>query len=110
LNDETQVQNLQHSYGYYMDRKMWGDVADLFAEDGRLELGQQGIYIGKTRIQRALEVLYGPFPLRKGELFDHINLATVVSLVPDGRSAGARTSQLSMLGLNGEYARWEAGT
>jgi hypothetical protein len=109
LTDETQVQNLQHSYGYYMDRKMWDDVADLFAEDGLLEMGQQGIYIGKTRIQRALEVLYGPFPLRKGELFDHIHLATVVSLAPDGRSAGARTSQLSMLGLNGEYARWEAG-
>jgi hypothetical protein len=29
LNDETQVQNLQHSYGYYLDRKMWDDVADL---------------------------------------------------------------------------------
>ncbi len=110
LNDETEVQNLQHSYGYYMDRKMWDDVADLFAEDGLFEVGQRGVYVGKTHIRRALEVFYGAPPLRNGELFDHINLATVVTIAPDGRSAGARTSQLSMLGLNGEYARWEEGT
>jgi hypothetical protein len=110
LNDETQVQNLQHSYGYYLDRKMWDDIADLFADDGTLEVGQRGVYAGKTRICRALQVFYGASPLRKGELFDHINLATVVTVAPDGRSAGARTTQLSMLGLNGEYAQWEEGT
>jgi hypothetical protein len=110
LNDETQAQNLQHSYGYYLDRKMWDDVADLFLDDGILDLGQRGVYMGKARIHRALEVFYGPSPLRKGELFDHIHLATVVTIAPDGRRAGARTSQLSMLGLNGEYARWDIGT
>jgi hypothetical protein len=104
------VQNLQHSYGYYMDRKMWDDVADLFAEDGSFEEGQRGVYAGKPHIRRALELFYGAFPLRTGELFDHLNLATVVTIAPDGRSARARTSQLSMLGLNGEYARWEEGT
>ncbi len=110
LTDETQVQNLQHSYGYYLDRKMWDDVADLFAEDGTFESGQRGAYAGRNRIRRALEVIYGPSPLRKGELFDHINLATVVTIAADGHHAGARTIQLSMLGLNGEYAQWEEGT
>ena len=110
LTDETQVQNLQHSYGYYLDRKMWDDTADLFTEDGTMEVGQRGTYAGKARIRRALEVLYGPSPLRKGELFDHVNLATVVTIAQDGHSAGARTSQLSMLGLNGQYAQWEDGT
>jgi hypothetical protein len=104
------VQNLQHSYAYYLDRKMWDDVVDLFADDGTLEVGERGTYAGKVHIRRALEALYGPFPLRKGELFDHINLATVVTIAPDGRSAGARTTQLSMLGLNGQYAQWEEGT
>jgi hypothetical protein len=109
LSDETQVQNLQHIYGYYLDRKMWDDVADLFAEDGTFEEGQKGVYIGKSHIRRALEVFYGNFPLSAGELFDHLNLATVVTVEPDGLSACARTSQLSMLGVNGKYARWEAG-
>ena len=110
LNDETHVQNLQHSYGYYLDRKLWDDVADLFAEDGSLEIGQRGVYAGKPRIRRALEALYGASPLRPGELFDHINLATVVTVAADGRTASARTTELSQLGLNGDFARWEEGT
>jgi hypothetical protein len=110
LNDETRVQNLQHSYGYYMDRKMWDDVADLFSDDGTLEEGRRGVYAGKARIRRALEVLYGPYPLRRGELFDHINLSTVVTVAPGGTTARARTRQLCMLGLDSRYARWEAGT
>jgi hypothetical protein len=31
LEDEGAIINLQSSYGYYVDRKMWDDVADLFA-------------------------------------------------------------------------------
>jgi hypothetical protein len=110
LNDEIQVQNLQHIYGYYLDRKMWDDVADLFEEQGSNEVEGRGTYVGKARIRRAMEALYGPFPLRNGELFDHVNLGTVVTIAADGRSAGVRTRQLSLLGLNGEHAQWEIGT
>ncbi|MBX5463883.1 MAG: nuclear transport factor 2 family protein, partial [Steroidobacteraceae bacterium] len=110
LSDETEVRNLQHSFGYYLDRKMWDDVADLFAKDGSLELASRGVYIGRERIRRALEVFYGPSPLRYGELFDHIQLGTVVTVSADGRSAAARTMELRMLGVNGEYAQWEVGT
>ena len=51
LQDETAVQNLQHSYGYYMDRKLWDDAADLFADDGTWELGRQGVYVGRAHIR-----------------------------------------------------------
>ena len=34
MNDEDKVRNLQNAYGYYMDRKMWDDVTDLFTADG----------------------------------------------------------------------------
>jgi hypothetical protein len=110
MNDETEVRNLQHSYGFYLDRKMWDDVGDLFAKDGSLELDQRGVYVGRERILRALTVFYEKPPLRTGELFDHLNLSTVVTIAADGRTASARTQQLSMLGLNGEFARWEVGT
>jgi hypothetical protein len=109
MNDETAVENLQHSYGYYLDRKNWDDVADLFADQGTFEVGQRGVYVGREHIRRALEEFYGPAPLRYGELFDHLNLATVVTIAPDGMSASARTSQLSQLGLNGQFAQWELG-
>src|SRR6478735_8995797 len=110
LRDEMEVQNLQHAYGYYLDRKMWDDVADLFANDGYLEPANQGAYVGREHIRRALEVLYGPTPLRQGELFDHIMLGTVVTISPDGMHAAARTTQLGQLGQVGEFASWEIGT
>ena len=46
LGDEIAITNLQHAYGYYVDRKMWDDVADLFATDGTMEMGLQGVYAG----------------------------------------------------------------
>ncbi|HEV8392931.1 MAG TPA: nuclear transport factor 2 family protein [Vicinamibacterales bacterium] len=110
LQDETAVQNLQHSYGYYMDRKLWDDVADLFADDGWWEVGHQGVYAGRAHIRQALEAYYGAPALRQGELFDHILMAPVVTVAPDGRTASARSTQLSQIGLNGEFARWELGT
>jgi hypothetical protein len=68
------------------------------------------VYTGKPQIRKALEALYGAPALRYGELFDHLNLGTVVTIAPDGRTAGARTTELCQIGLNNEYARWELGT
>ena len=110
LKDELAVQNLQHSLGYYLDRKLWDDAADLFADGGTYEVGQRGVYVGRDHIRRALEVFFGPTPLKSGELFDHINLGTVVTVSADGVTAGARTNVLSQLGQNGQWARWEQGT
>src|SRR5262245_33262501 len=53
LQDEKDVLNLQHTYGYYSDQKMWGAVANLFADDGTMELGLRGVYAGKDKIRRA---------------------------------------------------------
>jgi hypothetical protein len=112
--DETAVQNLQHSFGYYLDRKMYDDMTDLFAANATIEIGQSGVYAGAKHVQRLIETLYGTAAprtgLANGELFDHINLGTVVTIGPAGNVAASRTSQLSQLGRNGEYARWELGT
>ncbi len=108
LNDENEVENLQHIYGYYVDRKMWDDVADLFAPDGTMELGLQGVYAGKARIRRALDQ-FGPQGLRQGELNDHLQLQTVVHVAPDGRTAKVRCVELTMSGLNGIGGQWGEG-
>ena len=55
LNAEDKARNLQDAYGYYIDRKMWDDVTDLFTSDGVLEIGGVGIYDGPANIRRALE-------------------------------------------------------
>jgi hypothetical protein len=93
LEDQAEVSNLQDAYGYAVDRKLWDQVAGLFAEDGTLELGLQGVYVGKTSIRRALDQ-FGPQGLREGERNDHVYLQTLVSVAPDGRTAQARGVEL----------------
>ncbi len=101
LEDETAVENLQHIYGYYLDRKHFDDIADLFAKGGTWQ--------GKTNVRATLESLYGEPAIRYGELFDHILLGTVATIAPDGETAMARSTELAQIGLVNEYARWELG-
>ncbi|MET0498676.1 MAG: nuclear transport factor 2 family protein [Steroidobacteraceae bacterium] len=105
LNDASVVQNLQHAYGFYFDRKMWDDVADLFVSTGTMELGQQGVYVGRANIRRALEQ-FGPPGLRDDEVNDNLQLQPVITVAPDGRSAKARGTQLRMTGVNLKGAQW----
>ena len=102
LSDEIEVTNLQHAYGYYVDRKMWDDVADLFTGDGTMEMGLQGVYIGKASIRRGL----GRAGLTEGELNDHVQLQTIVSVMPDGRTAYARGTDIGMTGATGGRGLW----
>jgi hypothetical protein len=102
LSDEIEITNLQHAYGYYVDRKMWDDVADLFASDGTMEIGLQGVYAGRSSIRRGL----GRAGLAEGEINDHILLQTIVTVLPDDRTAHARGTDLGMIGTTGGRALW----
>jgi hypothetical protein len=105
LKDQADVTNLQDTYGYATDRKLWDQVADLFTGNGTLELGLQGVYVGKASIRHALDQ-FGQQGLRDGERNDHVYLQTLVSVAPDGRTAKARGVELIMSsapgGRNGE--------
>jgi hypothetical protein len=113
LGDETELRNLQNAYGYYLDRKMWDDLADLFDEGGSLEVvretGPPIVRSGRAQIRQGLESLHGASPLQRGELFDHLQLDTVVTIAPDGLHAATRTTQLGMSGVSGQFAQWEVG-
>ncbi len=108
LHDEDEIENLQRAYGYYLDRKMWGDVADLFADNATMEVDQRGVYIGKPSIRRSLDQ-FGPQGLRRGELNDHLQLQIVVDVASDGRSAKARGIELIMSGVYGGGGQWGEG-
>src|SRR4029077_15937798 len=69
LNDEDAVRNLQHAYGYYVDRKMWDDVVDLFVEDSAVHINGVGVFRGRTGVRQVMERM-GPAGLRHGELND----------------------------------------
>ncbi len=101
LEDETAVMNLQHIYGYYLDRKHFDDIADLFAKGGT--------WNGRTDIRATLETLYGAPAIKYGEIFDHVMLGTTATVAPDGKTAMARTTELAQIGKLQEFARWELG-
>ena len=92
LEDEIAVTNLQHAYGYYVERRMWEEAAELFANDGTMEIGQQGVYVGRSSIRRGLNALAAG----RAGVNDHIHLQTIVSVAPDGRTASARGAALGM--------------
>jgi len=108
LNDQQEVENLQHIYGYYVDRKMWDDVADLFSDKGTMEAGLGGVYVGRKSIRRALEQ-FGPKGLQEGELNDHLQVQTLVHISDDGLTARARGSELIMSGTYGGSGEWGLG-
>jgi acetyl esterase/lipase len=108
LADEQTIENLQRIYGYYVDRAQWGQVADLFADDGTLEIGLQGVYVGKQHLRRFLETLQ-PEGLTAGVLNDHIQLQTHVDVAPDGKTAYCRSRELAMTGTYGKSGTWSEG-
>ena len=104
LEDEQAVLNLQHAYGYYLDRALWKQVADLFALRGSREVGQGGVYVGRKQIRRSL-ALSAPQGLRAGQLNDHLQIEPIVDVAPDGRSAKGRIFELAFVGGGGRPAR-----
>lgn len=97
MNDEDQVRNLQNAYGYYVDRRMWDDVTDLFTGDAVLEIAGIGIYEGPEGVRRAHELM-GPQGLEDGQLNDHMQLDMIVSIDPDNLEARSRGIEWGLIG------------
>jgi hypothetical protein len=108
LEDEDQIENLISAYGYYLDKREWDELADLFADDGSMEISLRGIYVGKKSIRRALE-LFGPLHISTGYLHNHIQLQPVIRISPDGTRAWSRSRALSELGTFKRVGMWGDG-
>src|SRR5688572_5914797 len=87
LEDEREIEILQRTYGYYVDKNLWTEIPHLFAEDGTLEIGGRGIFVGQKRIQQYLEWLGNPV---QGRLYDHTQMQPVIHVSPDGTQAKGR--------------------
>jgi hypothetical protein len=108
--DVTAIERLQAAYGYYFDEGLWDDVANLFADDGSIELGLDGVYVGKPRVREYLYALGGGRSgLRDGRLNEHLQVMPVVTLASDGSSAKARWRAIALEGDFGADAFWGEG-
>jgi hypothetical protein len=110
LEGTRAIKKLQRAFGYYVDRGLWGEAADLFADDGTIEIGIDGVYAGKARIREYLMRLHGGKDgLIYGQLNEWVTLQPAVFIARDGRSATARWRDLGMLGQYRKHAEWRDG-
>jgi hypothetical protein len=106
---EDAVEKMQAIYGYYADRKMWDDIADLFMDDAAYEIAGVGIYQGVESIRRGLE-RDGPLGLQHGQVNDHLQMHTVLEVDPNGVEATARGMQWGFLTPDLGQAYWMIST
>jgi len=95
--DITAIENLQRSYGFFFDKGLWHEAADLFAANGRIEIAGLGSFNGRERVLAYLQSLGQEGP-QHGRLLDHILLQPVIAVAEDGRTARGRWHLLSQGG------------
>lgn len=94
LEDAAAVRKLQHSYGYFMDKGLYNEVVDLFADDGELRF-MGGVFKGKEGVRRLYVGRLKPgFTGKNGPAFgmlaDHLQLQDVIDVAEDRKTARSR--------------------
>jgi hypothetical protein len=90
LHDLTQVETVQHAYGYYVDKAQWRSLSDLFDDNATLEIGGKGVFLGKARVFEYMTVGLGPIGPHDGLLIDHQQFQCLPTINDDGVTARAR--------------------
>jgi hypothetical protein len=110
VEDAHAIERLQAAYGYYSDKGLWDEVANLFADDGTIEIGLDGVYVGKARVREYLYALGGGRAgLGDGELNEHLQVMPVITLGADGNTAKARWRAIILEARIGGDAHWGEG-
>jgi len=107
LSSYISIVNLQSSYGYYVDKGLYDEAADLFARDATLEIAGRGLFKGQDRIRTYLNALP---PLQYGGVFNHMQLQPVLTIDEEAMSAQGRWRAFIQIGWLGREARWAEGT
>ena len=95
LEDKDAIKTLHYKYGYYIDKCMWVEAVDLFADDCEVRFAN-GIYRGKAGAHRLyvgwFQKLFtggynGPI---YGFLLDHMMFQFIIDVAKDRKTAKAR--------------------
>lgn len=111
VEDINAITRLGRAFGYYIDKGYFGEAANLFADDGRLMYGPDGVYIGRDHIKELLtrhgggSLNAGP-GLPFGRFNMHMQLQPLVTISDDGQTAQARWREWSLLGNFKVKAEW----
>src|SRR5690606_16829622 len=72
LEDMNQIERLQRTYGYFVDKSQWTQLSELFADNATLEIGGKGIFLGKERVLEYMHTAFGPDGAKEGMLANHM--------------------------------------
>jgi hypothetical protein len=111
--DISAIKRLQRSYGYYLDKGLWTDLAEYFTDDAVANY-PAGVFIGKASIREHLyrnvgNVPVGQVGLGENRLYNHMNIQPVVHLDPGGQTAKGRWRAYAYFGSLGGSATWAEG-
>jgi hypothetical protein len=94
VKDYHEIDNLESAYGYYLDKNLWNELANLFADDGSMELAQRGVYLGRERVRAFLFNVFGKEGPTENRLGNHIQYQAVIHVAPGGDSAKVRSRMM----------------
>lgn len=97
------ITNLQATYGYYVDKGLWDEAADLFTADGTLEIAGRGVYVGQDRVRQYLHALPR---YERGTIFNHMQLQPVIHVDLAAGTARGRWRAFILIAWLGGEARW----
>ena len=111
--DFAAIKRLQRTYGYYVDKGMWTDLAEYFTDDAVANY-PAGVFVGKASIREHLYrnvggVQVGEVGLGLNRLYNHMNIQPVVHIDPAGNTARGRWRALAMFGSLNGGATWAEG-
>jgi len=112
VEDRAAIENLTRAYGYYIDKKVWGEVAPLFSSNAEVEISGRGVYRGAKSIDTFFHKVLGRSKdgLADGELSNHMVLQGVVNVAPDGKTATGRWRAFIQIGMWQQMGLWAEGT
>lgn len=108
IEDRKAIERLQQQWGHYISEGMAREAAALFSASPAtsIEYAQQGVYIGRARIEAFLKIVAS---VKTGELRETPVMQPVIHVAADGMTAKARWRSLVMGGVQGEDGRWAEG-
>ncbi|HWJ69583.1 MAG TPA: nuclear transport factor 2 family protein [Sphingobium sp.] len=86
LEDLNQIERLQRTYGYFVDKGQWTQLSELFTDDATLEIGGKGLFLGKKRVLEYMQTAFGPDGAKEGVLANHMQFQSI----PDIAAGGTR--------------------
>lgn len=91
LEDMNQIERLQRTYGYFVDKGQWTHLSELFSEDATLEIGGKGIFLGKERVLEYMQTAFGADGAKQGMLANHMQFQSIPDVSADGDTGWIRS-------------------